>query len=224
MLDASYSSDPEGTPLKYRWDFNDDNFWDTGWSSSPIVTHTWEGEYDGYVLLEVSDGRLKDVHIASVDIQEFVAVDFTWRPKLVDTGYQIEFTDVSMIYQGDIAEYIWDLGTKSALSGPNPVTIIKDLGSHDVTLTLRYKNGTTITLTKTIEINDITANYTWNPMPQVEGSTVRFKDASTTLSTPIASWLWDFGDGETSTEQNPKHIYNDDGDYEVGLWRWRDLD
>jgi PKD repeat protein len=54
-------------------------------------------------------------------------------------------------------------------------------------------------------------------MPQVEGSTVRFKDASTTLSTPITSWNWDFGDGETSTEQNPRHVYSDDGNYEVTL-------
>ena len=217
MLDASYSRDPDGAPLEYRWDFNDDSFWDTDWSSSPIITHTWIEEYDGYVLLEVSDGRLKDVHIESVEIQEFVAVDFTWRPMLVDAGIQIEFIDESMIYQGDIAEYIWDLGTKAPLSGRTPVTIFDDLGSHDVTLTLRHKNGTTITLTKTIEINEVTADYTWNPMPQIEGSTVRFKDSSTTLSTPITSWHWDFGDGEISAEQNPKHIYLDDGDYEVTL-------
>ena len=43
---------------------------------------------------------------------------------------------------------------------------------------------------------------------------VTFTDAST--NTP-ASWLWDFGDGDTSTLQNPAHTYDDDGDYTVTL-------
>jgi PKD repeat protein len=33
----------------------------------------------------------------------------------------------------------------------------------------------------------------------------------------IASWLWDFGDGETSTEQNPSHTYGNPGNYTVSL-------
>jgi PKD domain/Secretion system C-terminal sorting domain len=30
-------------------------------------------------------------------------------------------------------------------------------------------------------------------------------------------WLWDFGDGETSTEQHPSHTYDDEGTYEICL-------
>ncbi len=44
--------------------------------------------------------------------------------------------------------------------------------------------------------------------------TVDFTDTST--STPI-SWLWDFGDGNTSTEQNPSHTYTSAGIYNVTL-------
>jgi PKD repeat protein len=31
------------------------------------------------------------------------------------------------------------------------------------------------------------------------------------------TWYWDFGDGETSTEQNPTHAYTEEGKYEVEL-------
>jgi PKD repeat protein len=44
--------------------------------------------------------------------------------------------------------------------------------------------------------------------------TVQFTDEST--NTPI-TWLWDFGDGETSTEKSPIHTYIDAGTYTVSL-------
>lgn len=44
--------------------------------------------------------------------------------------------------------------------------------------------------------------------------TVSFTDASTGL---VSSWAWDFGDGETSTDQNPTHQYSSPGDYDVSL-------
>ena len=45
--------------------------------------------------------------------------------------------------------------------------------------------------------------------------TVQFTDASTVPGE--SSWLWEFGDGSTSTLQNPSHTYNDDGVYTVRL-------
>jgi len=33
----------------------------------------------------------------------------------------------------------------------------------------------------------------------------------------ITSWLWEFGDGNTSGEQHPVHIYTTNGTYDVGL-------
>lgn len=44
--------------------------------------------------------------------------------------------------------------------------------------------------------------------------TVHFTDESTQTPT---SWFWDFGDGTSSTEQNPTHVYNHSGNYDVTL-------
>ncbi len=44
---------------------------------------------------------------------------------------------------------------------------------------------------------------------------VAFQDESTGK---ITSWKWDFGDGETSTEQHPQHSYKEPGKYVVVLW------
>jgi formylglycine-generating enzyme required for sulfatase activity len=47
--------------------------------------------------------------------------------------------------------------------------------------------------------------------------TVRFTDTSSTGSSPITGWVWDFGDGNTSNQQNPSHTYYDQGAYTVSL-------
>lgn len=44
--------------------------------------------------------------------------------------------------------------------------------------------------------------------------TVNYTDQSTNSPT---SWLWDFGDGNSSTDQNPMHVYNNMGMYDVSL-------
>lgn len=49
----------------------------------------------------------------------------------------------------------------------------------------------------------------------VSDSIIRFVDTSN--NNEIVSWSWDFGDGETSTEQSPSHKYNESGEYEVCL-------
>lgn len=46
---------------------------------------------------------------------------------------------------------------------------------------------------------------------------VLFKDTSSTNGRKIVKWLWDFGDGAISTDQNPAHTYTKGGDYEVKL-------
>jgi PKD repeat protein len=44
-----------------------------------------------------------------------------------------------------------------------------------------------------------------------------FKDQSTDNDGFIVSWFWDFGDGKTSTEQNPKYLFSAYGTYTVTL-------
>ena len=52
---------------------------------------------------------------------------------------------------------------------------------------------------------------------EASGKRIRFADTSSDSDGIIASWYWDFGDGETSTEQNPSHRYRQAGTYTVTL-------
>jgi 3-phytase len=61
---------------------------------------------------------------------------------------------------------------------------------------------------------EVTANFSSDAAPACAPRTVNFNDLS---SGPVTSWLWNFGDGNTSTAQNPAHEYAAPGNYAVTL-------
>lgn len=63
------------------------------------------------------------------------------------------------------------------------------------------------------------ASFTTGSLTGIFPHSVTFTDTSTGSPT---SWLWDFGDGESSTSQNPTHIYSDPGTYTVYLYATND--
>ncbi len=61
------------------------------------------------------------------------------------------------------------------------------------------------------------AHFSANPGIGYAPLSVQFTDESISVVEPITRWLWDFGDGNTSTEQHPAHTYRDQGLYDVSL-------
>src|SRR5205085_6317065 len=98
----------------------------------------------------------------------------------------------------------------------NPTHTYTQSGTYDVELVITDSIGCRDTIVKPgfVQIVNTAAHYI--PPPAVIGCapiTAQFSDA-TFGST---SWLWDFGDGITSTLQNPTHIYNTPGSHVISL-------
>ena len=70
---------------------------------------------------------------------------------------------------------------------------------------------------KTEENDPPTADFNWTPQVIETWDIIQFNDLSTDIDGYIVSYLWDFDDGNSSTDQNPTHQYSDDGDYNVNL-------
>ncbi len=94
----------------------------------------------------------------------------------------------------------------------------EDLGEHKLKATATDNNGQStsneISVTLIATGTAPTASFTASPRNGTAPLAVVFSDQSS--NNPI-NWQWDFGDGDTSTEQNPSHTYSDEGTYTVTL-------
>jgi PKD domain/Secretion system C-terminal sorting domain len=106
--------------------------------------------------------------------------------------------------------YTWSPGTNlSSTSIPNPIA---DPGSS-ISYTLQVQDANNCTSNSTVAV-------TVSPTPisafnfNATGLSVVFADQSVGT---VTNWLWDFGDGNTSTLQNPSHVYATPGQYTVCL-------
>lgn len=116
---------------------------------------------------------------------------------------------------GTISLYAWQFegGTPATSSVQNPVVTYANPGTYSVTLTV--SNGP---FSNSLEmIDEITilpvpdANFTFD----VNGNEVTF--TNTSQAGPNAVYTWDFDDGNFSNEENPVHVYTQDGTYSVIL-------
>ncbi|MFC2000653.1 PKD domain-containing protein [Chloroflexota bacterium] len=145
--------------------------------------------------------------------------DFSAVPLSGDEPLTVVFTDLSTSYDG-IASWLWDFGDGQTSTDQNPAHEYAQDGTYTVSLTVSEADGDTDTETKAdyITVSDTgpAADFSAEPLAGDEPLTVAFTDLSTSYD-GIVSWLWDFGDGQTSTEQDPSHEYAHDGTYTVSL-------
>jgi hypothetical protein len=74
--------------------------------------------------------------------------------------------------------------------------------------------GPSCTRTSRLQTRYLTVEFSANTTSGIAPFNVQFSDKST--GNPNR-WLWDFGDGVTSTDQNPMHVYKNPGTYSVSL-------
>lgn len=128
--------------------------------------------------------------------------------------------DFSADVTGDPSLYVWFFGDGSNAYGDTQTYTYYTSGEYNVTLLVRNSAGWSDVATQKIVVTEFAAPSAYfNPINQniswVDGgTTVEFFDLSQHFPT---SWLWDFGDGSTSTEQNPVHLYTAIGNYTVSL-------
>ncbi|MGB1040987.1 MAG: PKD domain-containing protein, partial [Flavobacteriales bacterium] len=133
-------------------------------------------------------------------------VNFGYVPNIC-VGNPTPFYDSSIISTGIITQWRWNFGDGGIDSVKNPAHTYTSSGVFSVNLQVTSDSGCIDIGSKLVYINpESNVNFTYTSV--CVGDSVQFTDLTTIGAfDTIVGWYWDFGDGNTSTLQNPKHSY-----------------
>ncbi len=153
---------------------------------------------------------LNGMYVAAPPSANFVANKVYIKP-----GDGIHFQDLST-NSPTTWEWEFEGGEPATSTDQNPSNIVyNNPGIYSVSLTVQNVLGNdSETKTAYISVGGPFANFEADTTLGVAGEPIQFTDKSDPAPT---SWAWDFGDGETSTEQNPAHIYQTAGQFTVQM-------
>jgi gliding motility-associated-like protein len=129
----------------------------------------------------------------------------------------VNFQDLST---GNPGSWAWDLGNGNSSTLQNPSATYFTPGTYTITLTVTNASGSnTLTRTQYITVYDRpTVNFSADVQTGCFPLRVQFTDLSSApAGSSIVNWQWDFGNGVTSTAQNPQAVYTTAGNFAVTL-------
>ena len=200
------------TPVSYEWNFGDGT---TSTSSASTVTKTYafNGKYTA--TLKATNACGDNYFIAIIPVCSKPVPS----QKITLSGCSTVFIDASATRNGEL--YQWDFGDGTILpASPSESSTISytyaQSGKYNVKLKVINKNAcdsATITTGVNIESTGITPNDKWS----YSSNDLEFNFSREAVA-GASAYLWDFGDGTTSTQQNPgKKTYADPGVYHLTL-------
>ncbi|MBF7150021.1 collagenase ColA [Bacillus toyonensis] len=132
------------------------------------------------------------------------------EPYYGEANSTIQFKSDSSKAEGrKIVSYLWDFGDGKTSTEANPTHVYEKEGTYTATVTMKDDKGKESKERMTVNVDRARETYYGE-----ENNAIEFKsDSSKVEDRKIVSYLWDFGDGNTSTEANPTHAYEKEGTY-----------
>jgi gliding motility-associated-like protein len=208
-------------PASFVWDYGDGSPKDTT-NLNPIRKHTYNGLGTYFVTLTVIDSRFCNAPISDT-------VKIVVEPNVTAITDSIipacaPFTATLKNKSLNGVTWLWEIIDAVTGAIVNTSTDFEPTFTFTNAGTYKYRliasNPNTCNLKDTTKYISITfgkfpnAAFTWSPNPPEPNAPVKF----TNLSTDATNYLWEFGDGESSTLFEPMHEYNKTGNYNVVLY------
>lgn len=216
--EIEFQNTSSANAIDFEWMFDD--------GSSPVTTgnpnhlYTTAGIYD-VALITTTNNNCKDTINNLVTAYPKPTAAFSVDETCLETNSV--YTDNSSVtdIDGDvISNWNWDFGDGGTSTQQNPTHLYQGENIYQSTLIITTNHGCRDTITEDAVV--------W-PLPYIDfsptdvclGFDTQFQDESTIsnqfTNNSIVSWNWDFGEGGTSTQQNPTYTYQADGIYHATL-------
>ena len=199
--DILFTDNSIGNRSFWKWNFGDGTIVDS--VITDTISHTYEDRGIYEVTMIVKGIGFPD----TVTIADYIVIDttpvasFAVDHETACVGDTVGFT--SLYTHFITPNFLWDFGDSTTSIFENPSHVYDTAGTY--TVSLRVSNDCGIDLTTAVDVITILPLPVADFTTSINGLEVTFTDAS--IGGTINSWDWDFGDGETSTVQNPVHTY-----------------
>jgi PKD repeat protein len=195
----------------YSWDFGNGQ---SSTQANPSTTYGTAGTYT-ITLTATGDGGTHSVSkTISVSKPAAPVADFTFSPSSIIAGGTVAFVNRST----NAKSFSWNFVT-TASTLENPSITFANPGTFNITLTVAGDGGQS-SVTKTLVVSaPAVAGFLTEPRAPGTGAIVsnRTNVKFSYNQTGAVSWLYDFGDGTTSTERDPVHQFKKAGEITVTL-------
>ena len=206
-LPVQFQNSSTGNTDTWLWDFGDG-----GSSTDQDPLHIFRNLFGPdnlnfqTRLVAISPFNCRDTSYHDITVRPYIEADFAFDTVMACTPHEIIITDQSI--QAD--SYFWQFGDGSTSTSPGPIlskTYVNPLPDPDTFLIkLRVNNdeGCYDSIEREVIVfPEITAAFVATPGAGCSPFEVSFQNNSS----GAATYFWNFGDGGTSTEANPVHLY-----------------
>lgn len=213
----TFTNNSFGGANAYAWNFGQNgNFQNTG-GGPRTRTFNNPGNFTITLVANINGGTASCTDTAQLDVVVLASPDANFSLSGNDgcDSLDVTFTDGTT---GGAVTWNWNFGNGNTDSTQTPPTqSYTSAGNYPVTLTVESANGCVNTETATVRVYQSPVPA-FNPQNVCEDVLSTFVDASTFgAGDPIVTWAWTFGDGGTSGQQSPNHVYSDSGTFNVVL-------
>lgn len=209
---VSFTNNSVGASF-YEWNFGDGT---TSTQVNPTHTFSAPGTYD-ITLIANPGWTCADTTMVQYTVKEPLQVDFTRPSPQCVTGNQFQFSAIGNF--DNTASVFWNFGALASpqtSSIPSPSGVVySDSGKHIVSVIVDQE-GCTAQYSDTIFV--IPEPEIGFVPPDLEGCAPYLAHFTDTSHSWISlNYLWQFGNGESSIDQNPSTLFTDTGYYDVTL-------
>jgi gliding motility-associated-like protein len=199
--------------MTYFWDFGDGT---TSTNRNPVAkTYNIEGTY--LVKLTVTSSyNCQSATSLKVTVNPMPKPDFKTNP-ICSLSNTVNFVNFTTISSGTVTNYNWDFGDGNTSAVTSPSHVFASSKTYVISLKSTSDKGCEETISKSIVVYDkILARFTVNRATCGVNSSIQFTDISLAPG-GATKYSWSFGDGSTSSQKDPLHIYGKTGTFKVKM-------
>jgi len=210
---VTFFNNSTGGANEFEWNFDRGSGFENLNGNNKTQVYNSTGDFTISLVVGIAGAMgCRDTAEIALHVLPSPVSDFTFDTNNQCDSMQVNFTDAST---GAIASYDWDFDNGNTFFGINPPSQnYNSPGAYDIELITTTAEGCSNTRTQTIHVRE-TPQAGFSVFPVCLNLPSNFVDTSQASIDPITSYQWFFGDGDSSSAQDPTHTYTSPGTFQI---------